>query len=180
MDLLDKIRMRLWLENHRLYGSGGNGGDPISHYTLSDIPRIRMKGDVIPPEHYKRKIVKNNTERKKAFRELLEKHGVEIPSSIDPDLFTYFLSVIRARAPYTLEGSQKVLRKRKAAAAKRATKKRQEKNRGNANEEEEENEEDENEIEEGAPAARAAPLTQRRNKRAAQPTRSYYFRQRKN
>lgn len=187
MDLLDKLRMRLWLENRRLYGSGGEHGESVSQYHLSDIQRIKMKGDVIAPEHYERKIVRNNAERKEAFRDLLKKHGVEIPSNVDPDLFTYFLSVLRARAPYTLEGSRKVLDKRRDARAKRAAKRRaareRERNRGNAangnaNERDEDNEEEgENAAQEvQPPPARAAPVRQKRknSRRAATRTRADY------
>lgn len=199
MDLLDKLRMRLWLENRRLYGSGGNRGDSVNlNFTPQDISKIQIDPHVAIPEHYKRVLVNNENERKAAFRKLLKDHGIEIEGSrYNPDLFTYFLSVLRARSPYTIEGTKKALAKRKAARDKRAAKRREARARnrgnaanGNANEEEEEDneEEDENAVQEVlAPArARARPVTQRRKekatskKNAAPALNRYSFRPRQN
>lgn len=202
MDLLDKLRMRLWLENRRLYGSGGTNGDPVNlNFTPQDISKIQIDPNVAIPEHYKRVLVNNENERKAAFRKLLKDHGIEIEGSrYNPDLFTYFLSVLRARSPYTIEGTKKALAKRKAARDKRAAKRRaaRARNRGNAangdaNEEEgedNEEEEDENAVQEVQPPARARAraLTQRRKTRktrtssATSPAsrRRYYFRERNN
>lgn len=205
MDLLDKLRMRLWLENRRLYGSGGNRGEPVNiNFTPQDLTKIQIDPNVAIPEHYKRVLVQNDDERKTAFRKLLKDHGIKIEGNrYNPDLFTYFLSVLRARAPYTIEGTQKALAKRKAARDKRAAKRRaaRARNRGNAangdaNEEEgednEEEEEDENAVQEVQPPARARAraLTQRRKTRKTRKTRTssatspasrrYYFRERNN
>lgn len=198
MDLLDKLRMRLWLENRRLYGTGGINGKSVNDFNLQDIRKIEIDPDVVIPEHYKRVLVNNENERKAAFRKLLKDHGIEIEGSrYNPDLFTYFLSVLRARSPYTIEGTKKALAKRKAARDKRAAKRREARARnrgnaanGNANEEEEEDneEEDENAVQEVlAPArARARPVTQRRKekatskKNAAPALNRYSFRPRQN
>lgn len=143
--------MRLWLENRRLYGSGGNRGDPVNiNFTPQDLSKIQIDPNVAIPEHYKRVLVENENERKAAFRKLLKDHGIKIEGSrYNPDLFTYFLSVLRARSPYTIEGTKKALAKREAARRKRAEKRRAARERernsrnaanGNANDGEEENE----------------------------------------
>lgn len=189
MDLLDKLRMRLWLENRRLYGSGGNRGEPVNiNFTPQDISKIQIDPDAAIPEHYKRKLVENENERKKAFRDLLKDHGIKIEGSrYNPDLFTYFLSVLRARSPYTIEGTKKALAKREEARRKRAAKRRAARERernsrnaanGNANERDEDNEEEgENAAQEvQPPPARAAPVRQKRknSRRAATRTRADY------
>lgn len=202
MDLLDKLRMRLWLENRRLYGSGGTNGDPVNiNFTPQDISKIQIDPNVAIPEHYKRVLVNNENERKAAFRKLLKDHGIEIEGSrYNPDLFTYFLSVLRARSPYTIEGTKKALAKREEAKRKRAAKRRAARERernsrnaanGNANERDEDNEEEgENAVQEVQPPparARASTLSQRRKTRktrtstATSPaSRRYYFRERNN
>lgn len=116
--------MRLWLENRRLYGTGGINGKSVNNFNLQDIRRIEIDPDVVIPEHYKRVLVKDENERKAAFRKLLKEHGVKIEGRYNPDLFTYFLSVLRARAPYTIEGAKKAEAKRAEARRKRAAKRR--------------------------------------------------------
>ena len=88
MDLLDKLRMRLWLENRRLYGTGGINGDPVNRdFTPQDISKIQIDRDVAIPEHYKRVLVNNENERKAAFRKLLKDHGINIEGNrYNPDL----------------------------------------------------------------------------------------------
>lgn len=162
MDLLDKLRMRLWLENRRLYGTGGINGDPVNRdFTPQDISKIQIDRDVAIPEHYKRVLVNNENERKAAFRKLLKDHGINIEGNrYNPDLFTYFLSVLRARSPYTIEGTKKALAKKKAARDKRAAKRRAARERernsrnaanGNANEAREQRRRREEEEEEEGP-----------------------------